>query len=284
MRLLDQDRMEERAVAMIARPLVDTQHAFDGVAAGYAASNEGNPLLRDMRARTLAAVFGRVPPGSHILDLGCGPGTDDEWLGRAGYRVTAIDWSPAMVEEAQRRIDSCGLGGRVVVHHVGIHQLDRLAGITFDAALSNFGPLNCVEDLARAAALISARIRPGGLLFASVIGRVCPWEVAVHLSRGDASRAFVRFARAPVPVPLEDGTVWTRYYSPDEFERAFAAAGFARVSLEALGLFAPPPYLEGFACRHPALVRRLQRLDERLGGRRPFRSWGDHFLIVLGKA
>ena len=41
-------------------------------------------------------------PVRDILDLGCGPGRDDECFGARGYRVTAIDWSPAMVAEARR--------------------------------------------------------------------------------------------------------------------------------------------------------------------------------------
>jgi hypothetical protein len=78
--------------------------------------------------------------------------------------------------------------------------------------------------------------------------------------------------------------VWTQYYSPSEFERAFASAGFKRVSLRSLGLFVPPPYMEAFAARHPSLIATLQRLDDRLGGAPGLRTMGDHFLIVAEKA
>jgi hypothetical protein len=87
-----------------------------------------------------------------------------------------------------------------------------------------------------------------------------------------------------VPVPLEGRTVWTRYYTPGEFSRIFAAAGFTRMSLRALALFTPPPYLQAFAGRHPGTVATLQRLDDRLGAWPALRTWGDHFLIVLRKA
>ena len=69
-----------------------------------------------------------------------------------------------------------------------------------------------------------------------------------------------------MPVPLEGRTVWTRYYTPAGFARIFAAAGFTRASLRALGLFAPPPYLEAFAGRHPRLISALQRVED--GARR----------------
>jgi SAM-dependent methyltransferase len=283
-RVLDEDRMEERAVAVMEQALLDTQRAFDGVASGYDRSNADNATLSKMRRRTLAAVSVRVPRGGRIIDLGCGPGADDETLARAGYRVTAIDWSSAMVEEARKRIARAGLQDRVDVHHLGIHQLDRLPPSSFDAAYSNLGPLNCVPSLADAARLIADRVRPGGVLVASVIGRICPWELALYGWRGDWARLRIRFARRLVAVPLDGRTVWTRYYTPGEFERPFSAAGFTHVSLRALGLFVPPPYMDRFTARHTSLTERLQRLEDRIGAWPGIRAWGDHFLLVLRKA
>lgn len=263
--------------------LRDTQRAFDGVAAGYGRSNADNPMLRDMRERVRHVAEAVVPNGSHILDLGCGPGTDTVYFASRGYRVTAIDWSPAMVREAERRVRGVGVEGRADVLHLGIHELEQLSPARFDAAYSNFGPLNCVPDLQASARLIGDRLRRGGVLVASVIGRVCPWEVALHLARGQWSRASIRFRGGLVPVPLEGRQVWTRYYTPGSFERTFAAAGFSRVSLRTLGLLVPPPYLQAFAGRHPALVSALQRVEDRVGAWPAVRAWGDHFLIVLRK-
>jgi SAM-dependent methyltransferase len=263
--------------------LRDTRGAFDRVAPTYDRSNASNRTLCDMRARTLQLLEDLVPRGAHVLNLGCGPGTDEARLATQGYRVTAIDWSPAMVREARRRVASVAPAEQVVVEELGIHELDRLDA-TFDAALSNLGPLNCVPDLGVAARLIANRLRPGGVLVASVIGRVCPWELALYLWRGNLTRARVRFAADLVAVPLEGGTVWTRYYTPAAFERAFAAAGFTRVTLRTLGLFVPPPYMQAFSDRHRGLVDRLQQLEDVTGAWPGVRAWGDHFLIALRRA
>jgi SAM-dependent methyltransferase len=275
--------MEERAVGLGEEALLQTRGAFDRVAPTYHVSNACNRTLCDMRERTLRLLERHVPAGAHLLDLGCAPGTDDEYLARRGYRVTAIDWSPGMLREARERVRRAGVDHRVDLHQVGIHQLDRLAASRFDAALSNLGPLNCVPDMRAAARLIADRLRPGGVLIASVIGRVCPWELALYLSRGDWTRALVRFAQDPIGVPLEGGTVWTRYYTPGGFERAFVDAGFTRVSLRTLGLLVPPPYMQAFADRHRGLVDRLQRLEDVVGAWPGLRAWGDHFLIALRK-
>ncbi|MDX1269011.1 MAG: class I SAM-dependent methyltransferase [Oceanisphaera sp.] len=42
----------------------------------------------------------RVPAGGHIVDAGCGSGRDSLHFFRLGYRVTAFDASPALVELA----------------------------------------------------------------------------------------------------------------------------------------------------------------------------------------
>jgi SAM-dependent methyltransferase len=285
-RLFAEYVMEECAVGVVSvgQALIETQRAFDGVAAAYDQSNTENRTLCDMRARVRQTVESAVPAGAHLLDLGCGPGTDLIHFATAGYRVTGIDWSPSMVREAQGRIDVAGAASRSDALHLGIHEIDRLPPSRFDAAYSNFGPLNCVPDLPAAAQLIADRLHKGGAFVASVIGRICPWEVGFYLARGRWSRAAIRFREGLVPVPLEGGRVWTRYYTPRAFERVFAAAGFTRVSLRALGLFAPPPYLHAFAGRHPAVVGALQRLDDRVGAWPGVRACGDHFLIVLRKA
>jgi hypothetical protein len=140
-----------------------------------------------------------------------------------------------------------------------------------------------VPSLSEAACLLAARLRPGGVLVASVIGRVCPWEIGIFLGRGDLARIRVRFARGFVPVPLNGRRVWTHYYTPREFETPFLAAGFRRLALRALGLLAPPPYLEAFARRHPRWVDGLQQLEDRIAAWPGLRAWGDHFLIVLDK-
>jgi len=264
--------------------LLDTQHAFDGVAAGYDQSNETNPVIRWMRARTIAAVTRSVAPGGHLLDLGCGPGRDAATLASAGYRVTAIDWSRAMVDQTVQRVTANGLLGQVSVRHLGIHQLDRIDSGPFDGAYSDLGPLNCVPDLDEAARRLAAQLRPGGVLVASVIGRVCPWEMVLYYAKGNPTRATVRFEHGLVAVPLDGRTVWTRYIWPSECADAFQRAGFERVSVRALGLAVPPPYLEGFATRHPRLLSALEGVDNLIGGWPIFRNWGDHFLIVLRKS
>src|SRR5579859_5896545 len=77
--------------------LLDTQRAFDSVAADYDGPRGNNELIQRMRLAMWDSVVREVPMGSHLLDLGCGTGIDALEFARRGYQVAATDWSPQMV-------------------------------------------------------------------------------------------------------------------------------------------------------------------------------------------
>jgi SAM-dependent methyltransferase len=266
---------------VVAGRLADTQAAFDSVAADYDGPSGNNSLIQRLRAQTMTAVERWAPAGGRLLDLGCGTGLDAAYLAQRGYTVTATDWSPAMVERTRQRAAAAGLGARLEARQVGLQEIGSLAPALVDAAYSDLGPLNCAPDLAAVAHGLAQVVRPGGYLIASVIGRFCPWELALFAARGNWARARLRFAAGPVPVPLNGHTVWTQYWSPRAFAAGFRRAGFSLRQQRALGLFLPPPYLDAFAARHTALVNFLERLELAAGGWPLLRGWGDHFLVVL---
>jgi SAM-dependent methyltransferase len=268
-----------RAAALDETQLLETQRAFDSVAADYDGPRGNNELIQRMRLTVWNTVRELVPIGSHLLDLGCGTGIDAAEFARQGHRVVATDWSPQMVERTRARAEDMGLAARVQARHVGIQQLDQLDG-RFDAIYSNFGPLNCAPDLRAVAAECERLLRPGGLLVFSVIGRICPWEVGHYALKGRFKRASVRATRGATAVGMNRHTIWTYYYLPREFYRAFAEH-FSLESYRALSLFMPPPYLVDKYRRRPARYERLGRMDDRLGALPLLRDMGDHFLIVM---
>lgn len=271
------------ASAHAASSLQDTREAFDSVAADYDGERGNNALVQDMRAEMWRWLDTAFPSPCRLLDLGCGTGLDAVRMGGRGHHVTATDWSPRMVERTRERAQRLGLSQQVTALAVGAHELDQLPrGPGFDGAYSNLGPLNCVPDLRSVSRQCSRVLTSGGTLVFTVIGRVCPWEILHYGARGRWSRITVRYARGSVPVGMNKHTVWTRYFFPREFYRAFEA-DFTLQTCRALCLFAPPPYLQWVRDRHPPLYERLWRLDRRVAGWPLLRSMGDHFMIVMRK-
>ena len=114
----------------------------------------------------------------------------------------------------------------------------------------------------------------------TVIGRICPWEILHYARQRRLERVKVRYARGVVPVNLNNHTIWTRYYSPSEFYRAFSQH-FKLEHYRGLCVFAPPPYLTSIRDRHLRWYQRLWRMDRRMAGWPVLREFGDHFLIVM---
>jgi SAM-dependent methyltransferase len=263
--------------------LRDTQQAFDSVAADYDGPRGNNALIQDMRGEMWRWLDATFAPGSRLIDIGCGTGLDAVRMAERGHHVMATDWSAQMVQRSRERAMRAQLGERVRTAAIGAHELYRLDGQgAFDGAYSNLGPLNCVPDLGDVARECARLLRPGGALVFSVIGRLCPWEIAHYLRRRQWARVKVRFARGLVPVSMNKHTIWTRYYGPREFYRAFERQ-FSLSHYRGLCLFAPPPYLTWIRERHPGAYARLWRLDRRTSGWPLLRAAGDHFLIVMRK-
>ena len=113
---------------------VDDQLA--GVRAGYDRwariyDHDANPLpaLEEPHVR---AAMGDVR-GREVLDLGCGTGRHTAWLAGAEARVTAVDFSDGMLEEARKRVPR---GGQVCFIAHDLHESLPLRDASFDAVVS----------------------------------------------------------------------------------------------------------------------------------------------------
>jgi len=104
-----------------------------------------------------------LAPGARILDAACGTGLSTlPWLER-GYRVTATDGSPPMLERARRRIRDAGHNAPLL--HRDLLHLDFHA--EFDMALCMHSGLDYLletADLAAAFRSLRGCLVAGGLL------------------------------------------------------------------------------------------------------------------------
>ena len=131
--------------------------AFDGQAPRF----ERAPVQSDPAALHRLVQFAGFPPGSKVLDAGCGPGLVCEALLSAGYRVVGVDLSSEMIERARRRCANWGDQAEFLQLSLFDPQLDDLA--PFDGALSRYVVHHVTDPLAfvvRQARLL----RPGGML------------------------------------------------------------------------------------------------------------------------
>ena len=261
--------------------------AFDLAAPTYDALYRRNQVMAWMRAESLGALQALFPPGSYLLEIGCGTGDEALTLSRMGYRIVATDISPAMIQAARAKAQAHGVDSaswRVLpAGNLAELAYDYDAG-AFDGAYASFGALNCEPHMDQLVAALAHLLRPGAKLVCSVMNRYCGWEIAwglIHLRPGQAFRRIKKgWVSAGLAAPKGHLFVPTRYYCPRRFARLFAPH-FGEHRVWGLPVFLPPPYLDGLFEQHRSLFGRLESLERRLRAWFPFYALGDHFLIVM---
>ena len=76
---------------------------YDSVADWYLAWVDASPWVHRVIMHHRACLGMGLPPGSRVLDLGCGEGLFSRVLERDGYQVVGIDLSERLVDAARMR-------------------------------------------------------------------------------------------------------------------------------------------------------------------------------------
>jgi arsenite methyltransferase len=109
-------------------------------------------------------TLGRIEPGSVVVDLGCGAGTDlliaAQMTGPTG-RVIGVDMTATMLERARRSATEMGL--RNVELHESLIEALPLDDASADVVISN-GVIDLVPDKDAVLDEIDRVLRPGGRL------------------------------------------------------------------------------------------------------------------------
>lgn len=246
-----------------------------------------NPIVLELRRRIRRHVLSLMRPEETLLELNAGTGLDAVEFARRGIRVTATDIADGMIEQMRLKAQQYALGEYLRVQQCSFISLEDLAdkehdsAIAFDHIFSNFGGLNCAEDLALVIQSLKPLLKPQGTVTLVIMPPVCPWEI-FSILKGNR-RAFRRLKRGGTMAHVEGEYFRVWYYSPRYVERAFGD-GFERIQLEGLASIAPPPHAaEQFAKRFRRGYAMLARMDEGLSRLPMFRSCADHFLISFRK-
>jgi len=153
-----------------------------------------------------------LPPGSHVVDLGCGSGVFTNVLQRRGYRCSGVDLSPNLIAIARAKYSG-------IEFHTGDIERLPFADASFDGVLLS-GVLHHLPDRSRCAAEVFRILRPGGKFVAFDPNRMNPF---MYLYR-DRSSPFY----SPVGVTENERPVLA-----GEITATFRDAGF-RVGTEFL--------------------------------------------------
>jgi len=194
---------------------------FDRIAPVYDAMNRVMTAGLDLRWRRIAAEA-VVHPGDRVLDACCGTGDLAVACARRGGVVTGLDFAPAMLERARRKLPSATwVEGDLLA-------LPFEAG-SFEAATVGFGVRN-VADLERGLAELRRVLVTGGRVAVLEItqprGMLAPfyrlWFDRIVPLLGRMLRGGAAYTYLPASV--------RRFPGPGELAGLMASAGFADIS------------------------------------------------------
>jgi len=257
--------------------------SFDRLAPRYGELIEANPIHAYLRTRSLEWLDEAFRPGMHVLEIGCGTGTEAIHLARRGIEVVATDLSPAMVELTRERVRAAGVENLVRVEQcTAVDAGRRFDQASFDGAYASFGPLNGEPRLHGAVAGLADIVKPNASFITSVVSRPCAVELMLALTCR-FNKAFRRL-REETRMDLSGlGPVDVRAYSETEIRKAF----FPRFRIERLEgwlVVMPPPYLASSWMRLGPTREAVMLLDNRVRKTWPFRGWGDHLHVWARRA
>ena len=141
----------------------------------YLRANAGPARDEAAAGQALAAArLAGCPEGGELLDVPCGFGRHAIPLAAAGYRVTGVDRSRALLDEARRR---AGNSRRPKLTRADYRDLP-FRDASFDAAINLYSSLGYLGDEEDTKALgeIGRVLRPGGSLVIDIVDR----DLLVH--------------------------------------------------------------------------------------------------------
>ncbi len=200
---------------------------------GYAPEYEENSFTKNTLAEVdfLVEELGLVP-GHAVLDVGCGTGRHAIELARRKYRVTGVDVSAGMIEEARRHAAAAG----VTVAWIEADARNISCREPFDAAIclceGAFGLLGSADDpIGQPRAIlhtIAGAMKPGAKCVFTVLNG---YALARRRTQADVEQrmfdplAFTERSECHGPGSGRAGRLRERAFVPTEIVLLFALAG-----------------------------------------------------------
>ena len=214
----------------------------------------------------VSELFGSLPKGGKVLDVGCGTGEHLHRALDAGLKAYGVEPAPAMLEVARRNVPGAEIKQGVATSlPYGDGEFDMVMMVEV---------LRYLDRADTELALREARrvLKPGGLIFVTLVNR---WALDGFYVLQRA-RALVKRRQ------FDEVNPYCLFHTPASAKRDLAKAGFSDVRIE--GRLLAPLRIAYKASERLGgwLASKIEKADDRLHGAKWTQPFAGH-LIAIGR-
>lgn len=259
--------------------LSDIDKGFSSIYDEYEKLSQENVIDIARRNSIRDQVNFFLKPNHTILEINSGSGIDAVYFAEKGNFVLATDISTESGKHITRKIETLGLSN-LQFQKCSFTQLQNNVNKKFDHIFSNFGGLNCTDDLPSVFGQFDGLLNPNGFVTLVIMPPYYPWEMITFL-KGNKN-AFRRLQKKGVTALVGNHPIKTFYYSPNQIKAAFGK-NFKHIKTRNIGTFYPSSHFTSFQ-KHQLLVSKLVKFDIWIN-RFPcmIKGIGDYFAITFQK-
>jgi ubiquinone/menaquinone biosynthesis C-methylase UbiE len=240
-------------------------------------------IIQYKRKRVRGHILNYAKPNDFMLELNCGTGEDALFFAKRGFRVHATDISSGMLDALKKKVDQMGYKNMIGIEQRSFTELELIQEkLSFNYIYSNFGGLNCTNELEKVLYSFEKLLAPNGIVTLVIISKFCLWE-SLLLFRGRFKTAFRRFLASKGRRAHVEGNFFKCWYYSPSFIKKQLQEKYEFLSLEGLCTIVPPSYIENFAEKHPIWFRFFTEKENKFKGKWPWNRMGDYFIISFRK-
>jgi ubiquinone/menaquinone biosynthesis C-methylase UbiE len=243
----------------------------------------GNTIVQYKRERVRNHVLQYLQKNSSILELNSGTGEDAIFFAEQKHHVHATDIAAGMQEVLIQKVTNKRLTHWISTECCSFTRLHQLKNKgPYDLIFSNFGGLNCTNELDKVIANFESLLKPGGVVSLVIISKFSLWESLLFF-KGKWKTATRRFFNKDGRIAHIEGQYFNCWYYHPGFIVKRLKNNFEVLNIEGLCTIVPPSYLENFEQKHPSLYRFLKRQENNLKQKWPWKYIGDYFILSMKK-
>ncbi|MUU79282.1 class I SAM-dependent methyltransferase [Winogradskyella endarachnes] len=209
---------------------------FSKIYEHYEVLSQNSLIDKAMRQQVYNHINRFIKPNSRILELNSGSGIDAVYFASRNHKITATDISEGSKTYINKKIKDLGLNN-LNFKHYSFLELEKLKPQKYNYAFSNFGGLNCTNEIEVMAKSLNAVLEDNAVVTMVVMGKYYPWDW-IYALKGKFKRAFIRFNKNGTTANIEGEAVTTYYHTPKQFKNKMSSY-FNYISSENLGVCYP---------------------------------------------